>query len=407
MAESMGETAGERPGETRCSEETIVRLERSIGALTTAANRHLEASLPWYRALPAQERSWISDVAHTGITSFARWCRGSDEPARLQSVVFGAAPTELTRSISLSQTLDLMRGVLEVVESRVGQIATPGDEPAFTETVLLFSREVAFAAAHVYARAYERRGAWDARLESLVVDALVRGDADEDVALRANALGWADTAPVLVAVGRSPGRADVEMDALRQAAARRRLACLLAVQGRTLIAVVGGPEARASVGALAEYFGEGPVVVGPVVPRLFAAGRSARAALSGLLAAPAWPGAPRIVDADDLLPERVLLGERPARAQLVERTFTPLQAAGGGLLETVEAYLASGRVLEAAARSLFVHANTVRYRLGRVAELVGLDPMTPREAHTLATGIALGRLAASEPRFRRSLHLER
>jgi len=161
--------------EPRCGEETIQRLERSVGALTTAANGHLETTLPWYRALPAQERSWVSLVAHTGLTSFLRWCKGIDESARLRSVVFGAAPTELTRSISLSQTLDLIRGVLEVVESKVDDIAAPGEEAAFSETVLRYSREVAFAAAHVYAHAYERRGAWDARLESLVVDALLRG----------------------------------------------------------------------------------------------------------------------------------------------------------------------------------------------------------------------------------------
>ncbi|GMA39356.1 PucR family transcriptional regulator [Mobilicoccus caccae] len=387
--------------EARCSEETVARLERSIGTLTTAANGHLESTLDWYGALPAAERSWVSVVAHTGIASFVRWCRGSDDITRLTSAIFGAAPTELTRSISLPQTLDLIRGVLEVVESRVDDLASPGDEAAFTETILRFSREVAFAAAHVYAFAYERRGAWDARLESLVVDALVRGDGQEDVALRANALGWGDTAPVLVVVGRSPQHADVGMDALRRTAERARISCLLGVQGRTLIAVLGGEGVREAADGVAAHFGDGPVVVGPVVPRLFAAGRSARAALSGLLAAPAWAAAPRVVDADDLLPERALLGEKPARTMLVERTFTPLHAAGGELVETVTAYLDAGRGLEATARAMYVHANTVRYRLGRVAQLIGLDPTVPREAHVLATGLALGRLAPSEARFRR------
>lgn len=382
--------------EGRCSAETVARLERSVGELTTAALQHLEASLDWYRALSAQERSWVSVVAHTGITSFVRWCRGSDEVTRLTPAIFGAAPPELTRSISLSQTLDLIRGVLEVVESRVDRIAVPGDEAALNATVLRFSREIAFAAAHVYAHAYERRGAWDARLESLVVDAIVRGDGDEDVALRAHALGWGETAPVLVAVGRSPDRVDVGMEALRRSVERHRLSCLLGVQGRTLIAVLGGDGVRASVERLAGHFGDGPVVVGPLVPRLFAAGRSARAALSGHRAGPAWANAPRVVDADDLLPERAMLGEKPARTLLVERTFAPLEAAGGDLLKTATTYLEGGRALEGTARALFVHANTVRYRLGRVAELVHLDPTDAREAHVLATGIALGRLARAE-----------
>ena len=57
---------------------------------------------------------------------------------------------------------------------------------------------------------------------------------------------------------------------------------------------------------------------------------------------------------------------------------------------------------QATARALFVHANTVRYRLGRVGDLLGYDPTSPREAHILAIGIALGRLSASEKRFRRT-----
>ena len=39
---------------------------------------------------------------------------------------------------------------------------------------MLFSREIAVAAAEVYARAAEQRGAWDARLEALIVDSTSR-----------------------------------------------------------------------------------------------------------------------------------------------------------------------------------------------------------------------------------------
>ncbi len=53
-----------------------------------------------------------------------------------------------------------------------------------------YAREVAFAAATVYAQAAEMRGAWDARLEALVVDSVIRGEADESVRSRASALGW-------------------------------------------------------------------------------------------------------------------------------------------------------------------------------------------------------------------------
>ncbi len=70
------------------------------------------------------------------------------------------------------------------------------------EAILRYSREIAFSAAEVYARAAETRGAWDARLEALVVDALVRGEVDDDLPSRAAALGW-KPGPTLVMVGRT------------------------------------------------------------------------------------------------------------------------------------------------------------------------------------------------------------
>ena len=119
-----------------------------------------------------------------------------------------------------------------------------------------------------------------------------------------------------------------------------------------------------TAGQLAAAFGEGPVVVGPAVPSLDEATESARAALAGFRAAPAWPGAPRPVPADDLLPERALAGDAEARRMLRHDVYGALVRAGGELLETLDAFFAAGGVLESAARELYVHPNTVRYRLG-------------------------------------------
>jgi len=130
------------------------------------------------------------------------------------------------------------------------------------------------------------------------------------------------------------------------------------------------------------------------------AGHSATAALAGLLAARAWPTAPRPVAADDLLPERVLVGDAVARRTLVEQAYRPLAGAGGSLLETLAAHAEHGRSLEAAARVLYVHPNTVRYRLRKVAEVTGWDPLNPREAYVLQMALALGRLDGDLPPHR-------
>ena len=128
-----------------------------------------------------------------------------------------------------------------------------------------------------------------------------------------------------------------------------------------------------------------------------AAVTSARAAIAGLRAAPAWPAAPRPVQADELLPERSLSGDGHARRQLASDVYGPLTIGDGVLLETVSTYLDSGGSIEATARAMFVHANTVRYRLKRVGEITGYSPLNPRDAFTLRVALALGRLLNREP----------
>jgi DNA-binding PucR family transcriptional regulator len=94
----------------------------------------------------------------------------------------------------------------------------------------------------------------------------------------------------------------------------------------------------------------------------------------------------------------LLSGDSTARRLLVDRAYRPLAERGGGLLETVATYLDSGRSLEETARVLFIHPNTVRYRLRRVAEITGWRPTDPREGYVLQIAISAGRLAVGPPR---------
>ena len=70
----------------------------------------------------------------------------------------------------------------------------------------------------------------------------------------------------------------------------------------------------------------------------------------------------------------------------------PLADAGPTLMETLDAYLDSGGALEACARKLFVHPNTVRYRLKRIADFTGRDATVPRDAYVLRVASTVGRL---------------
>jgi hypothetical protein len=371
---------------------TLRRLERASGAIATRAVARMDDDLPWFRTMPADQRSWVMLVAQAGIASLVEWCRDPARPPRLTGEVFGAAPRDLVRAVPLKQTVDLVKLTVEVMDDHVESVAEPGDVVALRVAVLQFSREVAFATAHVYASFAENRGAWDARLEALVVDALVRGERSEELPGRAAALGWADTQPVTVLVGAAPADGDAHT-AVRRAARSQGCEVLVGVHAEQLVVVLGGAEhVTAAAGRVAEEFAPGPVVLGPVVDRLSAAGGSAAAALAGLRAARAWPGAPRPVTADALLPERALDGDPLARAALTERVVLPLRGAGGEVLDTVRAVLAGGGNLEASARALFVHPNTVRYRLKRAAELTGLVATDARGAWTLHVALALADL---------------
>ncbi len=375
------------------------RLEESVGALTQAAIAKMTDDLPWFRALPAQERSWIGLIAGAGISSFVDWFRDPTANPPVTADVFGTAPRELAGRVSLQQTVEMVRTTIAVVEEHVDDLVGPRDVQQVRESVMRYSREIAFAAAEIYARAAEQRGAWDARLEALIVDSVLRGEADDAIRSRATALGWASTSGVCVVLGHTPeGDSATAVDAIKRSAHSGGLDALCAVQGERLVVVLGGVDDPDKAGTrIADHFGSGAVVTGPVVGDLLAANVSARAAVAGLRAAVAWPEAPRPVSSDDLLPERALSGDGHARRQLVDDAYRPLAEASHTLLDTLTAYLDTGGSIEATARALFVHPNTVRYRVRRISDVTGLSPTEARDAYTLRMALTLGRLLAPPP----------
>ncbi len=387
--------------------ETVRRIERATGALGTAAIAAMDKRLPWYRNMSAENRSWLGLVAQAGIAAFVDWIRHPERNRPAVTEVFGTAPRELARAVSLQHVVEMVRVIIDAVEAQVEELAAPGDEAELREAVLTYAREIAFSAALVYARTAEARGAWDARLEALVVDSLVRGETEDSLHSWASALNWSSS-PVTVVVG-TIGDEDGDgehkggvpagvvplIEELRVQARRARLDVLAGVHGNRLILVVGGSDDPiAAAERFAGRFGPGPVIAGPLVRDLRTASVSARAALAALRAAPAWPDAPRPTGADDLLPERALDGDPDARAALISDVYEPLLGGGHALLDTLTTYLEQGSSLEATARLLFVHPNTVRYRLRRVAELTEYTPSAGRDGFTLWVAVALGRLAA-------------
>lgn len=372
-------------------------LQSIAGELATATLSRLDETLPWYRSMPPARRAAIGSVAQNGITSFIQWYQDPSSQPWVAADVFGNAPRELLRSISLQETLQLIQVVVEMVEDRV-----VAEHPDLTESVLRYSRDIAFSAADVYAKAAEARGLWDARLEALVVDSIISGETSQEISSRVAALGWRSDGQVAVLLGIA--NASPDPDAMRKIARKAGSDLLLGIQGRRQVAVIGlmvatdksDPAIQQIATALEGFFGQGPLILGTTVATVSDAPRSAKSALAAHSVAVSVGAVKRPLPADELLPERALAGDSLARQTLIETYYLPLAKSSPELLGTLRSYLDCGRSLEQTAKLLFVHANTVRYRLKRIYEEISADPTDARTAFVLQVALLLGAINDNE-----------
>jgi DNA-binding PucR family transcriptional regulator len=378
-------------------ESLLRRLKQYSGRFATEAVAAMQERLPFFAELEASQRASVHLVVQAAVVNFAEWMRNPHSNVGFTVQAFELVPQDLTRRIALRQTVDMVRLTMEFFEEVVPMLAGEEHATALTTGILRYSRDLAFTAASAYADAAEARGAWDSRMEANLVDAVVRGDTGPELQSRAAALNWDTTAPATVVVGLPrQDRIDVASDDVREIAHRHTRSALSDVHGTWLIAIVSGQLAQTEkfLRDLIDVFADGPVVIGPTAPTFTAAHTSAIEALAGMNAVAGWTSAPRPVLARELLPERALLGDASAIAVLDAEVMRPLADAGPALTETLDAYLDSGGAIEACARKLFVHPNTVRYRLKRITDFTGRDPTTPRDAYVLRVAATVGRLSS-------------
>ncbi len=378
-------------------DSVLRRLKQYSGRLATEAVHVLEERLPFFADLDASQRASVQLVVQTAVMNFVEWMREPDSDVSYTAQAFEVVPQDLRRRIALRQSVEMVRVTMEFCEEVVPLLARSEQQlTALTAGILRYSRDLAFAAATAYADQAEARGAWDTRMEANLVDAVVRGDVGAELQSQAAALNWDATAPATVVVGLPrPGRDDLSSEDVHGVASRNSRSALSDVHGTWLVAIVSGGLAPTDrfLPDLMTVFADGPVVIGPTAPTLAAAHRSATEAIAGMNAVAGWASAPRPVAARELLPERALLGDATAAAALEAEVMRPLSDAGPALTDTLDAYLDSGGAIEACARKLVVHPNTVRYRLKRIADFTGRDPTVPRDAYVLRVASTVGRLA--------------
>src|SRR6185503_2474611 len=105
------------------------RLAGVTDKMTTATIAEMESRHSWFRNLDAEHRSWITLVAQAGIDGFVTWFADPEPAAPSTSDVFGSAPRELARRISLAQTVELVRTTIEVVETQIDEVMPKPDRP--------------------------------------------------------------------------------------------------------------------------------------------------------------------------------------------------------------------------------------------------------------------------------------
>ncbi|MEU4392131.1 helix-turn-helix domain-containing protein [Kribbella sp. NPDC023855] len=137
------------------------------------------------------------------------------------------------------------------------------------------------------------------------------------------------------------------------------------------------------------------VAAGRAYPGTYGIARSYEEAREALTLAERLQLDSPVVDARDMLVYRVLIRDQAAIADLIQAVLGPLTQARGGaepLLQTLEAYFATGEVATEAARRLNMSVRTVTYRLDKIKTLTGHDPGDPAQRFTLHIAVLGARL---------------
>lgn len=249
-------------------------------------------------------------------------------------------------------------------------------------------------------------GPTDARtlLESIVFACLAEGIDDERIVSLMHMLGWPGSF-VCCTIAGTPGHHDMWACAasIRGALPHHKDGtpqdCLIGEHDGHVVALVRVDDGASpdQVAAIArECFDPAEAIcLGPTRQNAPGAARAIRAVVNALFALQACTReVPQPMRTEDLLPERALMGDEDAREELIGSIYESLKGDNPNdpTLLTVSVFLDSGASLDATARVLSVHPNTVRYRLKRATEICGWDATDTREAYVLSTAITLGRL---------------
>jgi hypothetical protein len=347
-----------------------------------------------YAALPdSVMASEVLPVPREIVSVFLRAVVGGREPSVDDVRVLTAMGSRrLEMGVPLEPMLHVYRIAGREVFDAIVAAVEPGEQQALAELgrawMDYIDRASSVAASGYLDASHERMRRLDAQRGALIHALLAAADASDVAAVAAEfSVAIApEYVPLLVAATDVTTR----IDRISAAAPQGTLS---GFRGAHVLLLV--PDRVADLSRVVEQAGTATIAHGaPAEPGTRLGGEVRRTDL--LLAIGVARGSSGVIGPDDYLIEQLLQSDGRVAAALERLVLEPLRATDrGGLVEsTLRTWFATGSVPETARREL-VHANTVTYRLQRVAKRTGLDPRVPQQA--LVLQLALAAVDSSRP----------
>jgi|694.fasta_scaffold08698_13 hypothetical protein len=374
-------------------------LERILPRMAERTVAAITAEVPAYTdAFSGRMGQNIENAVQTSLGAFLRLATRAEDsdpgpplsPARDGAYDLGRGEARNGRSIDA--LLSAYRVGARVAWRELSTTAVAAGLPAatvawFAELVFAFIDELSASSASGHADELASAGRVRQRYLDYLTRQLLTGEPAEALSASAERATW--TAPEVLTAVLLP------QSHLRGVATILSPATLIATHDLpglepaeswavALIPDAGGSRRAALLAALAGRH----AVVGPSRPWLLAQSSYLRAIRARHL--PADDRA--LVDTDEHLVELVLTADQDAAADLRRRALAPLAALGPSaeerLTETLRSWLLNQGRRDAMAAELFVHPQTVRYRMNQIREAYGDELSNP--ATILELTVALG-----------------
>ncbi|MFD5827446.1 helix-turn-helix domain-containing protein [Lentzea sp. NPDC060358] len=373
--------AMQRATELALDEKTVKALR---AVLRTTADEVVQAiidEVPSYaNALSGRMGGTIRRAVRTALGHYLDLAGGTYTGGDASDAAYELGRGEVRDGRSMDALLSAYRVGARVAWRGLAAGAVPAGLPAaevakFAELTFAYIDELSAASAAGHADELAARGlAHERHLEQLARD-LLAGASSEILLAAAGRAGWPTPTTMTVAL----------LPAAQARPAFRSLdaGTLVLDDLPDALGVLLVPDADRT--HLLRRLSDRHAVVGPARPWMRASSSYARAARARSLSS-------SIRDTEEHLPELVLSADPDAYADLRARALAPLLALPAGtarrLEETLRAWLLHHGRREEVATALFVHPQTVRYRVGQLRDLFP-DLSSPQRVLELTLAVGL------------------